>query len=77
MSNRGLMSPYGRLEDIRKALSEYYRETVNDPQLVDIWAELEATYHDKADPSITLTNAERDNLVASLSVDNLHKEAHR
>jgi len=71
------MSPYGRLEDIRKALSEYYRETVNDPQLVDIWAELEATYHDKADPSITLTNAERDNLVASLSVDNLHKEAHR
>jgi len=36
----------GRLEDMRKA------------QLVDIWAELEATYHDKAGPSITLTNAE-------------------
>jgi len=29
----------GRLEDMRKA------------QLVDIWAELEATYHDKAGPS--------------------------
>jgi len=41
-----------------------------------MWAEVKATYHDKADPSITLTNAERDNLVASLSVDNLQKEAH-
>jgi len=38
---------------------------------------LEATYHDKAGPSITLTNAEGDNLVASLSVDNLQKEANR
>jgi len=67
----------GRLEDMRKALSEYYSETDNDPQLVDIWAELEATYHDKAGPSITLTNAEGDNLVASLSVDNLQKETNR
>jgi len=39
---------------MRKALSEYYSETENDPQLVD-----------------TLTNAEGDNLVASLSVDYL------
>jgi len=31
-----------RLEDMRKALSEYYSETENDPQFVDIWAELEA-----------------------------------
>jgi len=31
----------GRLDDIRKALSEYYSETENEPQLVDIWAELE------------------------------------
>jgi len=38
---------------------------------------LEATYHDKAGPSITLTNAEEDNLVASPSVDNLQKEANR
>jgi len=67
----------GRLEDMRKALSEYYSETDNDPQLVDIWAELEATYHDKAGPSITLTNAEGDNIVLSLSVDNLQKEANR
>jgi len=66
----------GRLNK-RKALSEYYSETENDPELVDIWAELEATYHDKAGPSTTLTNAERNNLVASLSVDNLQKEAHR
>jgi len=35
------------------------------------------TYHDKAGPSITLTNAEGDNLVASLCVDNLQKEANR
>jgi len=55
----------GMLEDMRKALSEYYSETENDPQLVDIWAELEATYHDRAGPSITLTNAEWDNLVAT------------
>jgi len=67
----------GRLEDMRKALSEYYSETDNDPQLVDIWAELEATYHDKAGPSITLPNAEGDNIVLSLSVDNLQKEASR
>jgi len=33
----------GRLEDMRKALSEYYSETDNNPQLVDTWAELEAT----------------------------------
>jgi len=52
----------GRLDDMRKALSEYYSETENDPQLVDIWAELEATYYDRAGPSITLTNAEADNL---------------
>jgi len=31
----------GRLDDMRKALSEYYSVTQNDPQLVDIWAELE------------------------------------
>jgi len=62
---------------MRKALSEYYSETENDPQLVDIWAELEATYHDRTGPSITLTNAEGDNLVASLSIDNMKKEAHR
>jgi len=37
-----------RLDDMRKALSEYYSETENDPKLVDIWAELEATYHDRA-----------------------------
>jgi len=67
----------GRLEDMRKELYEYYSETDNNPQIVDIWAELEATYHDKAGPSITLTNAEGDNLVASLSVDNLQKEANR
>jgi len=52
--------PDGRLDDMRKALSEYYSETEIDPQLVD-----------------TLTNAEGDNLVASLSIDNLQKEAHR
>jgi len=67
----------GRIDDIRMALSEYYSETENDPQLVDIWAELEATYDDIAGPSITLTNAEGDNLVASLSFDNMQKEAHR
>jgi len=39
----------------------------------NIWADLEDTYH----PSITLTNAEGDNLMASLSVDNLQKEAKR
>jgi len=66
-----------RLGDMRKALSEYYSETEKDPQLVDIWAELEATYHDKAGPSITLTNAAGDNLVASLTIDNLQIEAHR
>jgi len=65
----------GRLEDMRKALLEYYSETENDPQLVDIWAELEATF-DRAGPSITLTNAEGDNMVASLSFDNMQKEAH-
>jgi len=67
----------GRLEDLKKALSEYYSETDNDPQLVDIWAELEATYHDNAGPCITLSNAQGNNLVASLSVDNLQKEANR
>jgi len=67
----------GRLEDMRKALSEYYSETENDPQLDDIWAELEATYHDRAGPSITLTSAEGENLVASLSFDNMQNEAHR
>jgi len=55
----------GRLKDMRKA------------QLVDIWAELKATYHDKAGPSITLTNAKGDNLVASLRVDHLQKESKR
>jgi len=45
---------------MRKALLEYYSETENDPQLVDIWAELEATYHNRAGPSITLRNAEGD-----------------
>jgi len=34
---------------MRKALSEYYSEAENEPQLVDIWAELEATYHDNID----------------------------
>ncbi|XP_050746245.1 uncharacterized protein LOC127012081 isoform X14 [Drosophila biarmipes] len=67
----------GRLEDMRKTLSEYYSETENDPQLADIWAELEAVYYGRAVPSITLTNAEGDNLVASLSVDNLQREAYR
>jgi len=60
-----------------KALSKYYSETENDPQLVNIWAELEAAYHDRAGASITLTNAKGDNLVASLSFDNLQKEGHR
>jgi len=46
-------------------------------QLVDIWDELKATYHDKAGPSITLTNAKGDNQVASLRVDNLQKVAKR
>jgi len=67
----------GRLEDMRKVLSEYYSERNKYPQLVDIWADLEATYHDKAGPSFKLTNAEGDNLVASLSVDSLQKEASR
>jgi len=66
----------GRLEDMSQALSDYYSETENDQQLVDIWAELEATYHDRAGPSITLTNAEGGNLVASLSFDNIKKKAH-
>jgi len=48
----------GRLDDMRMALSEYSSETEKDPQLVDIWAELEATYHDRPFPSITLTNAQ-------------------
>jgi len=67
----------GRLDDMRKALSEYYSETENDPQLFDIWAELEATYHDGAGPSITFTNAKGDHLVARLSIDNMQKEAHK
>jgi len=62
---------------MKKALSEYYSETENDPQLVDIWVELEATYHDGAGPSITLTNAEGENLVASLSIENLQKRTNR
>jgi len=66
-----------RLNDMRKALSEYYSETKNNRQLVDIWAELESTNHERADPSITLTNAEGDNIVANLSIDNLQKETHR
>jgi len=53
----------------------FYSETDNDPHLLDIWVDLEATYHDKGGPSITLTNAEGDNLVASLTVNNLQKEA--
>jgi len=51
------------LDDLRKALSEYYSETENDPQVDDVWAELEAAYHDRAGPSITLRNAEGDTLV--------------
>jgi len=66
-----------RLDDLRKALSEYYSEMENDPQHVDIWAEPEATYHHRAGPSITLTNAEGVNLVASVSIDIMQKEAHR
>jgi len=62
---------------MRKALSEYYSETENDPQIVYIKAELEATYHERAGPSITLTNAEGDNLVASQSIDNMQKDVHR
>jgi len=62
---------------MRKALSEYYSDTENDPQLVDIWAELEPTNHDRPGPSITLTNAEGENLVAYLSMDNLQKVARR
>jgi len=57
-----------RLDDMRKALSENYSETENDPQLVDIWAELKATYQDRPGPSITLTNSERENIVTSLSL---------
>jgi len=67
----------GRLDNMKKAQSEYYSETENDPQLVDIWVELEATYHGGAGPSITLTNAEGENLVASLSIENLQKRTNR
>jgi len=77
VAQRLIVALEGRLEDMRKALSEYYSETENDAQVFDIWAELEATYHDRAGPSITLTNAEGDNLVACLSMDNMQKEAHR
>jgi len=38
----------GRLDDMRKSLSKCYSETENDPQFADIWAELEAAYHDRA-----------------------------
>jgi len=62
----------GRLDDMRKALSEYYSATESDPQLVDIWAELEATYHDRAGPSITLTPMVRVDLgIASFSPEPL------
>jgi len=47
------MGKKGRLDDMRKVLSEYYSETENDPKLVNIWAELEATYHERASASIT------------------------
>jgi len=57
------------------ALSEYFSETENDQRLIDIWAELEATCHDRADPSIS--NAEGDKLVARMSIDNLQKKAYR
>jgi len=57
-----------RLVDMRNALSECYSETENDPQVVDIWAEVETAYYDKVCPSIALTDAEG---------YNLQKEAHR
>jgi len=38
-----------RLDDMRKALSEYYSETENDPQLVDIW-----TQHTTTEPAQAL-----------------------
>jgi len=57
-------------------LSEFYSETENDPQFVDFFAELELAFHDRAGMSITLTNAEGDNIVPSLSFDNRQKEAH-
>jgi len=47
------ITPDGRLDDVRKTLSEYF-------------SGLEAAYHDRAGPSITLTNAEGDIRVASL-----------
>jgi len=62
----------GKAEDKRMALSEYYSEI-----LVGIWTELEAAYPEKNGPSITLTNAEGENLVASLCFDNLQKEGQR
>jgi len=62
----------GRLEEMRKALSDLHSETENDPQLV----ELEETDIDRAGTSITLTNAEGENLLTSVSIDSLQKEAH-
>ncbi|KAH8349458.1 hypothetical protein KR084_005219, partial [Drosophila pseudotakahashii] len=67
----------GRTDDKRKALSEYYSETENDPKLAGIWVELEAAYPEKTAPSITLTPAEGEDLLASLSIDNMQKEAQK
>jgi len=48
-----------------EALSEYYSyRTI---------VEQEAAYHDRAGSSITLSNAEKDSLVASLNFDNLER----
>ncbi|XP_043063168.1 uncharacterized protein LOC122319633 [Drosophila yakuba] len=41
------ISLYGRTEDMRKALAEYYAETENDPQFAAVWTELEAAYPDR------------------------------
>jgi len=71
------MALEGKAEDRRRALSEYYSETENDPKLVGIWTELEAANPEKTGPSITLTNAELENLVASLCFDNLQREGQK
>ncbi|XP_070068145.1 uncharacterized protein [Drosophila takahashii] len=67
----------GRTDDKRKAFSEYYSETENDPKLAGIWVELEAAYPEEIAPSITLTPAEEEDLLASLSIDNMQQEAQK
>jgi len=53
------------------------RGTKSDLNLGGIWTELEAAYTKKTGPSVTLTNAEGENLEASLCFDNLQKEGQR